>query len=165
MSRWTSRYRIRHSIKRHGMIKNIEFWQLCRLYVPFRRLIQTIFTPCWGLNRSNSSNGQCHLHYLFGDSHCWRRQCPQNLATFGVGTTIKSIPLTSTHHCSGSLHLKLPPHTKQKVNRIDLIVVPTPKVAKFWALVAPTLATSEVKWVQILVLKSIFTCCVGCSCL
>ena len=37
--------------------------------------------------------------------------CPQNLATFGVGTTIKSIPLTSTHHCSGSLHLKLLPHT------------------------------------------------------
>ena len=58
--------------------------------------------------------------------------CPQNLATFGVGTTIKSIPLTFTHHSSGSLHLKLPPHTKQKVNRIDLIVVPTPKVAKFW---------------------------------
>ena len=55
-------------IKRHGMIKNIEFWQFHRLYLPFTRRIQRwIFMPCWGLDRSNSSNGQCHLHYLFGD--------------------------------------------------------------------------------------------------
>ena len=50
------------------MIKNIEFWQFHRLYLPFTRRIQRwIFMPCWGLDRSNSSNGQCHLHYLFGD--------------------------------------------------------------------------------------------------
>ena len=82
VSRWTSRYRIRHSIKRHGMIKNIEFWQLCRLYLPFTRLIQTTFMPCWGLDPSNSSNGQCHLHYLFGDSHCWRRQLSTKFGYF-----------------------------------------------------------------------------------
>jgi hypothetical protein len=32
-----------HKLKRHGMIKNIEFWQPHRLYRPFTRLIQTIF--------------------------------------------------------------------------------------------------------------------------
>ena len=47
--------------------------------------------------------------------------CPQNLATFGVGTNVKSIPLTSKHHWGGSSNLELPGHTNIKVNRIDLI--------------------------------------------
>ena len=35
---------------------------------------------------------------------CWRWECALNLATctFGVGTTIKSIPLTSKHHWGDS---------------------------------------------------------------
>ena len=130
VSRWTSRYRILHSIKRHGMIKNIEFWQLCRLYVPFRRLIQTIFMPCWGLDRSNSSNGQCHLPIYLAIRSAGADNCPQNLANFGVQTTIKSIPLTSKHHWGDSSYYELSPHTIIKVNRIDLIVVCTPKFPK-----------------------------------
>ena len=59
--------------------------------------------------------------------------CPQNLATFGVGTTIKSILLTFCLVWGGSLRCKLPLQWCVDVNGIDLIVVPTPKVAKFCA--------------------------------
>ena len=72
-------------------------------------------------------------HYLFGDSHADAEICALTWATFGVGTNIKSIPLTSKHHWGDSLSLKLSPHTKIKVNRIDLIFVPTPKFHKFSA--------------------------------
>ena len=57
--------------------------------------------------------------------------CPQNLATFGVQTNIKSIPLTFKHRSVRSSNLELPLYTKEKVNRIDLIFVWPPKVAKF----------------------------------
>jgi hypothetical protein len=60
-------------------------------------------------------------------------KCAQNLATFGVGTNIKSILLTFPLVWGGSLRCKLPLYTNRKVNRIDLIFVPTPKVAKFCA--------------------------------
>jgi len=76
------------------MIKNIEFWQLCRLYLPFTRLIQTTFMPCWGLDPSNSSNGQCHLPIYLAIRSAGAEKCAQNLANFGVQTTIKSILLT-----------------------------------------------------------------------
>ena len=72
-----------------------------------------------------------HFTSLFGSVGATNAECPQNLATFGVGTNVKSIPLTSKHHWGGSSNLELPTHIKGKVNRIDLIFVPTPKVAKF----------------------------------
>ena len=53
--------------------------------------------------------------------------CAQNLGNFGVGTTIKSILLTSKHRSVHRSNTDLQPYTMQKVNRIDLIVVPTPK--------------------------------------
>jgi hypothetical protein len=59
--------------------------------VPFRRLIQTIFMPCWGLDRSNSSNGQCHLPIYLAIRSAAAEICPQNLASFGVRTTITYI--------------------------------------------------------------------------
>ena len=59
--------------------------------------------------------------------------CPQNLATFGGQTNIKSIPLTFKHRSVRSSNLELPLYTKEKVNRIDLIFVPTPKLPKFCA--------------------------------
>ena len=58
-------------------------------------------------------------------------KCAQNLATFGGQTTIKSILLTSKQHYRGRSKGDPPLHTKIKVNRIDLIVVRTPKLAKF----------------------------------
>ena len=61
-----------------------------------------------------------------------RRQKRQTLATFGVQTNIKSIPLTFKHRSVRSSNLELPLYTKGKVNRIDLIVVRTPKFPKFW---------------------------------
>jgi hypothetical protein len=60
-------------------------------------------------------------------------KCAQNLATFGVGTTIKSILLTFLLIWGGSSRLELPSQWCVDVNGIDLIVVPTPKVAKFCA--------------------------------
>ena len=84
-------------------------------------------------------------HYLAAAAR-WTPNCAQNLATFGVGTTIKSIPLTSTHHWDGSSNLELPPHIKRKVNRIDLIVVPTPKVAKFWGQLGARRADAGNQW-------------------
>ena len=74
--------------------------------------------------------------------------CPQNLATFGVQTTIKSILLTLDMVCSGGSPFDLCTERCLDINRIDLIVVCTPKVAKLcghWAFVAPTLPNSEVK--------------------
>ena len=53
--------------------------------------------------------------------------CPQNLATFGVGTNIKSILLTLKMVWGGSSRLELRTERCLDVNRIDLIVVPTPK--------------------------------------
>ena len=52
-----------------------------------------------------------------------RRQKRQTLATFGVRTNIKSIPLTFKHRSVRSSNLELPLYTKEKVNRIDLIFV------------------------------------------
>ena len=59
--------------------------------------------------------------------------CPQNLATFGVGTNIKSILLTFLLIWGGRSDLDLPPQWCLDVNGIDLIVVCTPKLAKFCA--------------------------------
>ena len=60
-------------------------------------------------------------------------KCAQNLATFGVGTTIKSILLTFLLIWGGSSRLELPLQWCVDVNRIDLIFVPTPKFPKFCA--------------------------------
>jgi hypothetical protein len=57
--------------------------------------------------------------------------CPQNLASFGVQTNIKSILLTLILVWDGSSRLELPPQWCVGVNGIDLIFVCTPKVAKF----------------------------------
>ena len=80
-------------------------------------------------------------HYLFGDSHA----DAEIWATFGVGTNIKSIPLTSKHHWGDGSKVDPPPHTKTKVNRIDLIFVPTPKVAKFRAQISASACESPNK--------------------
>jgi len=76
--------------------------------------------------------------------------CPQNLGNFGVGTNIKSILLTFCLVCSGGSLFDLCTERCLKVNRIDLIFVPTPKFPKFCgqksAFVAPPLPNSEVKW-------------------
>ena len=69
-------------------------------------------------------------HYLFGDSHADTKKCPPTWCNFGVQTNIKSIPLTSKHHWGDGSKVDPPPHTKTKVNRIDLIFVPTPKLHK-----------------------------------
>ena len=57
--------------------------------------------------------------------------CPQNLATFGVQTNIKSILLTLILVLPGSSRLELPLQWCVDVNGIDLIVVRTPKLPKF----------------------------------
>ena len=90
--------------------------------------------------------------------------CAPTLATFGVGTNIKSIPLTSKHHWGDGSKVDPPPYTKIKVNRIDLIVVPTPKlhqVGGHFLVLAPNRQINSEFEVQTLVLMSIFTCCVG----
>ena len=70
--------------------------------------------------------------------------CPQNLATFGGQTTIKSILLMSKHRSVHRSKGDPPLHTMFKVNRIDLIVVCTPKVAKFCAqLSAPAMRIAK----------------------
>ena len=70
------------------------------------------------------------IHYLFGDSHADAEICALNLATFGVGTNIKSILLTLNLVWGDSLRLKLSPQWCLDVNGIDLIVVCTPKFPK-----------------------------------
>jgi hypothetical protein len=72
--------------------------------------------------------------------------CAQNLATFGGQTTIKSILLTFCLVWGGSLRCKLPLYTKGKVNRIDLIVVPTPKFPKFCAQLGVRRADAAKQW-------------------
>ena len=57
--------------------------------------------------------------------------CPQNLATFGVQTNIKSILLTFPLIWGGSSTLELRTERCLNVYGIDLIFVCTPKVAKF----------------------------------
>ena len=64
------------------------------------------------------------------------------MGNFGVGTTIKSILLTLTLVWGDSLRLKLSPQWCLDVNGIDLIVVPTPKVAKVRAHLLVAAATA-----------------------
>ena len=86
--------------------------------------------PCWGLDPSNSSNGEVHLHYLFGDSHAVVEICPLNFGNFGVGTNIKSILLTLVLVWGDNSYYELSPQWCLDVNGIDLIFVPTPKLPK-----------------------------------
>ena len=88
---------------------------------------------------------EVHLHYLFGDSHADAEFCPLNLATFGVGTTIKSILLTLLLVWGDSLRLKLSPQWCLDVSGIDLIVVCTPKFPKFSAQISATACESPNK--------------------
>jgi len=85
------------------------------------------------------------IHYLFGDSHADAEICALNLATFGVGTNIKSILLTLNLVWGDSLRLKLSPQWCLDVNGIDLIFVPTPKVAKFRAQISASACESPNK--------------------
>ena len=79
--------------------------------------------PCWGLDPSNSSNGEVHLHCLFGDSHADVDICALNLATFGGQTNIKSILLTLVLVWGGGSTFDPSPQWCLDVNGIDLLFV------------------------------------------
>ena len=88
---------------------------------------------------------EVHLHYLFGDSHAVVKVCALTFGNFGVQTNIRSILLTLIMVWGDSLRLKLSPQWCLDVNGIDLIVVPTPKVAKFSGQISTTACESPNK--------------------
>ena len=76
-------------------------------------------------------------------------KCAQNLATFGGQTTIKSILLTFSLVWGGSLRCKLPPYTKGKVNRINLIICLHTKVPQIlWTIVGASTANRQINSVN-----------------